>query len=192
VLSLVTSGLAGDPQRCKPVSNSPFELQTAYPLAAAALGNILIHRPLLCSWLCRDDQPLCERFTGSIEGSGVVSGPLPGNTWPIMLTASLKQGKALLAALNARKVTSVTLTSPPNPSVDVPIMLKFTGGSTDFFAAAAGTGALGALWSAHAGCSAKQIVDAVRATARVKVDSSLSPEELKAQYGSGLPQVGDL
>jgi hypothetical protein len=106
-----------------------------------------------------------------------------------MLTASLQQGKSLLAALQAGEVTTVTLTSPPNPSVDVPIMFGYPG-AYDWFAAATGTGAIGALWSAHTGCTRQQIVDAVKATARVKVDPSLSPAELKARYGSGLPQVG--
>jgi hypothetical protein len=61
-----------------------------------------------------------------------------------MLTASLQQGKALLAALQAGTITTITLTSPPVPNVEVPIMFGMTGGD-DVFAAAMGTGALGAL-----------------------------------------------
>jgi hypothetical protein len=137
---------------------------------------------------CSDDQPPCERFTGNLLGFGI-PGPLPGNTWPITVTASLQQGKALLAALQANKITSVTVKNA-YPTADVTVPIKFgIPGSAPGFAAAMGTGALGALWSAHTGCSAQQILSAVRATARAKVDPSLSADELKARYGNGLLQV---
>jgi hypothetical protein len=55
-----------------------------------------------------------------------------------------------------------------------------------------GSSALGALWSAHTGCSAKQILGVVVATARAKVDPSMSADEIKACYGKGLLQVSKL
>ncbi|WIA42908.1 hypothetical protein OEZ86_008822 [Tetradesmus obliquus] len=135
----------------------------------------------------RDDQPPCKRWFGDVIGNGV-PGPLPNDAWPIMLTASLAQGKALLAALKAGKLTSVTLTSLTPPDVEVPI---YFGGGNELLAAAMGSGAIGALWSAHTSCSASQVIAAIVAAARVKVDPSLSSAELNQRYGKGLPQVWD-
>jgi hypothetical protein len=91
--------------------------------------------------------------------------------------------------LKANKITSVTVKSSYlAATVTVPIRFGFPSGSS-LFAAAMGTGALGALWSAHTGCSSKQILSAVTATSRAKVDPILSSDELKGLYGKGLVQV---
>jgi hypothetical protein len=142
---------------------------------------------LLC---CSDDQDPCERRAGSLIDTNVPA-PLPGKTWPVTITVSLQQGKALSAAVQAGTTTAVTLSSHPAPKVEVPIV--FSGPIGDvFFGAAMGTGALGALWSAHTRCSARQIRDAVAANSRRKVHPSLRPAELKARYCKGMPQVGSL
>jgi hypothetical protein len=144
----------------------------------------------------RANEPPCRRFSGNLlgvvtdEGKPIVS-PLPNGAWPIVLGLSLQQGKTLQAALQAGKITSVTLTSPTRRQTKVPIAFSTRGypEGNSYYASLMATGALGALWSAHTTCSASQILDAVAATAKAKVDPSLTEQEIKALYGKGLLQV---
>jgi hypothetical protein len=145
----------------------------------------------------RDSEPPCRRFSGNLldivndEGKPLVS-PLPNGAWPIVLGLSLQQGKTLKAALNASKVTSVTLASPKRRQTTVPIAFSTRGypEGNSYYGSLMATGALGALWSAHTTCLASQILNAVEKTAKAKVDPSLTQQQIKALYGKALPQVG--
>uniref|UniRef100_A0A383VAT4 PA domain-containing protein n=1 Tax=Tetradesmus obliquus TaxID=3088 RepID=A0A383VAT4_TETOB len=144
----------------------------------------------------RDNQGACERVTGNLVGvvvnDTVVTSPLPGG-WPVVIGASLQQGKALLSALQAGKLTSLTITSPARTPTKVPITFSDTSSENynTYYAACMATGALGALWSAHPSCSRQQILAAVSETAKPKLNSGLPDWEVKARYGKGLLQVWD-
>lgn len=142
----------------------------------------------------RDNQGPCERVTGNLEGVFVNGTAVtsPTGAWPIVIGASLQQGKALLSALQAGKLTSLTLTSPTRTPTKVPIAFSDASKNyNNYYAACMATGAFGALWSAHPGCSRQQILAAVSATAKPKLDSGLPDWEVKARYGKGLLQVWD-
>jgi hypothetical protein len=139
-------------------------------------------------------QPPCERVTGNLidvrlSNSSVITSPT--GAWPIVVGISLQQGMALQSALQEGKLTTLTITSPARTPTKVPIQFSETGNpdNNNFFAACMATGAFGALWSAHSSCSRAQILAAVAATAKPKVDSGLPDWEVKALYGKGLIQV---
>ncbi|WIA20931.1 hypothetical protein OEZ85_005273 [Tetradesmus obliquus] len=172
-------------------------MQRGGPSYAEKMVNCINGGGVAAAIYTRDDQPVCARLLGNlvdvVVNGTLITSPLPNGAWPMAVGLSRQQGEALKAALQAGQQTNLTLTSSAKTPTIVPLQFSdwYSSDYNSFYAACMATGAFGALWSAHPGCSRQQILAAVSEAAKPKLNSGLPDWEVKARYGKGLLQVWD-